>query len=90
MPVATQGSLKGLTPEQLEATGCRICLNNTYHLYIMIKSVQLAILRTDSVKRGLRPGKSILDKIGGAHRLQSWPHNILTGVSYVRRRGVRC
>ncbi|KAH8146653.1 uncharacterized protein LAJ45_09336 [Morchella importuna] len=32
MPVATQGSLKGLTPEQLEATGCRLCLNNTYHL----------------------------------------------------------
>jgi queuine tRNA-ribosyltransferase catalytic subunit len=32
MPVATQGSLKGLTPEQLEDTGCRLCLNNTYHL----------------------------------------------------------
>ena len=32
MPVATQASLKGLTPEQLEATGCRLCLNNTYHL----------------------------------------------------------
>lgn len=32
MPVATQGSLKGLTPEQLEATSCRLCLNNTYHL----------------------------------------------------------
>lgn len=32
MPVATQASLKGLTPEQLENTGCRLCLNNTYHL----------------------------------------------------------
>jgi len=32
MPVATQASLKGLTPEQLEAAGCRLCLNNTYHL----------------------------------------------------------
>ena len=32
MPVATQASLKGLTPEQLEATNCRLCLNNTYHL----------------------------------------------------------
>ena len=32
MPVATQASLKGLTPEQLESTGCRLCLNNTYHL----------------------------------------------------------
>ena len=32
MPVATQASLKGLTPEQLEDVGCRLCLNNTYHL----------------------------------------------------------
>lgn len=32
MPVATQASLKGLTPKQLEETGCRLCLNNTYHL----------------------------------------------------------
>jgi queuine tRNA-ribosyltransferase len=32
MPVATQASLKGLTPLQLEDTGCRLCLNNTYHL----------------------------------------------------------
>ncbi|KAL1865397.1 hypothetical protein Plec18167_009443 [Paecilomyces lecythidis] len=32
MPVATQASLKGLTPEQLAQTGCMLCLNNTYHL----------------------------------------------------------
>ncbi|GAO19037.1 hypothetical protein UVI_02056500 [Ustilaginoidea virens] len=32
MPVATQASLKGITAQQLEATGCRLCLNNTYHL----------------------------------------------------------
>jgi queuine tRNA-ribosyltransferase len=32
MPVATQASLKGITPEQLEETGCTLCLNNTYHL----------------------------------------------------------
>ncbi|KAI9682714.1 MAG: hypothetical protein M1829_006701 [Trizodia sp. TS-e1964] len=59
MPVATQASLKGLTPDQLEATSCRLCLNNTYHL-------------------GLKPGQATLDVIGGAHKLQSWPHNILT------------
>ena len=32
MPVATQASLKGLTPLQLAKTGCKLCLNNTYHL----------------------------------------------------------
>ena len=31
-PVATQASLKGLTPVQLAQTGCNLCLNNTYHL----------------------------------------------------------
>ncbi|KXT01182.1 hypothetical protein AC578_618 [Pseudocercospora eumusae] len=62
MPVATQASLKGLTPMQLEETSCRLCLNNTYHL-------------------GLKPGQKTLDAIGGAHTLQSWPHNILTGMS---------
>ncbi|KJZ72994.1 Putative queuine tRNA-ribosyltransferase [Hirsutella minnesotensis 3608] len=32
MPVATQASLKGITPQQLEETSCVLCLNNTYHL----------------------------------------------------------
>lgn len=39
MPVATQASLKGLTPKQLEETGCRLCLNNTYHLYAGILQI---------------------------------------------------
>lgn len=34
MPVATQASLKGLTTRQIEETGCRLCLNNTYHLCV--------------------------------------------------------
>ncbi len=32
MPVGTQGTLKGLFPEQLEMMDCRIMLGNTYHL----------------------------------------------------------
>lgn len=32
MPVGTQASLKGLTPQQLGDMGCEIFLNNTYHL----------------------------------------------------------
>nr|POF00964.1 queuine trna-ribosyltransferase catalytic subunit [Quercus suber] len=64
MPVATQASLKGLTPKQLEDTGCMLCLNNTYHL-------------------GLKPGQKVLDVIGGAHKLQGWKRNILTGGSFL-------
>lgn len=32
MPVGTQGTLKGLLPEQLKRLGCNIMLGNTYHL----------------------------------------------------------
>jgi queuine tRNA-ribosyltransferase len=32
MPVGTQGTIKGLTTEQLEDIGCQIILGNTYHL----------------------------------------------------------
>ena len=32
MPVGTQGTLKGLLPSEIEATGCRLLLGNTYHL----------------------------------------------------------
>lgn len=32
MPVGTQGSLKGLLPEQLEKLECNLILGNTYHL----------------------------------------------------------
>ncbi|XP_034951761.1 queuine tRNA-ribosyltransferase catalytic subunit 1 [Chelonus insularis] len=32
MPVGTQGTLKGLMPQQLEELNCQIILGNTYHL----------------------------------------------------------
>ncbi|MCD8207579.1 MAG: tRNA guanosine(34) transglycosylase Tgt [Bacteroidales bacterium] len=32
MPVGTQGSVKALTPKQIEETGAQIILGNTYHL----------------------------------------------------------
>jgi queuine tRNA-ribosyltransferase len=34
MPVGTQGSVKTLTPSEVEATGARIVLGNTYHLWL--------------------------------------------------------
>jgi len=34
MPVGTLGTVKGLTPDDLEAAGARIILGNTYHLYL--------------------------------------------------------
>lgn len=34
MPVGTQGSVKALSPEDLEKVGAKIILSNTYHLYL--------------------------------------------------------
>ncbi len=34
MPVGTQGTVKGITPRDVEETGAEIILGNTYHLYI--------------------------------------------------------
>ncbi len=34
MPVGTQATVKGLTPEELKALGVEIILANTYHLYL--------------------------------------------------------
>jgi queuine tRNA-ribosyltransferase len=34
MPVGTYGAVKSLTPEEIEQTGTRIILGNTYHLYL--------------------------------------------------------
>jgi queuine tRNA-ribosyltransferase len=34
MPVGTQASVKGLTPIEVEETGARIILANTYHLWL--------------------------------------------------------
>ncbi len=34
MPVGTQGSVKGLSPDEVAATGAQIVLGNTYHLWL--------------------------------------------------------
>lgn len=34
MPVGTQATVKGMTPEELEELGAQIILGNTYHLYL--------------------------------------------------------
>lgn len=34
MPVGTYGTVKGMTPEEVRATGAEICLGNTFHLWL--------------------------------------------------------
>jgi queuine tRNA-ribosyltransferase len=44
MPVATQGSVKSLTPRQVEDTGSQILLSNTYHRMLRPGAEQVASL----------------------------------------------
>lgn len=41
MPVGTQGTLKGILPDQLENINCQIILANTYHLGMRPVSVRI-------------------------------------------------
>lgn len=41
MPVGTQGTMKGITVDQLEDLGCQICLGNTYHLGMRPVGIQM-------------------------------------------------
>ncbi|MBT6785217.1 MAG: tRNA-guanine transglycosylase, partial [Planctomycetes bacterium] len=34
MPVGTQGTVKGVTPDQLRSIGTQVVLSNTYHLAV--------------------------------------------------------
>ena len=44
MPVGTQGTVKGLTPEVVRATGAEIVLGNTYHLMLRPGAERIAAL----------------------------------------------
>jgi queuine tRNA-ribosyltransferase len=59
LPVASQGTVKTLTPEEVKNIGFDMVLANTYHLY-------------------LRPGISVIEKMGGLHRFMAWDKAILT------------
>lgn len=59
LPTASQGTVKTLTPEDVEDIGISMILANTYHLY-------------------LRPGISVIEKMGGLHKFMGWDKAILT------------
>ena len=59
MPVGTQGTVKGITVEELKTLNTAMILSNSYHLY-------------------LRPGVEIIARTGGLHRMMNWSGGILT------------
>jgi queuine tRNA-ribosyltransferase len=63
MPVGTYGTVKAMTPHDLAATGARICLGNTFHLWLR---PGLAIIAAHGgLHRFMGWGQSILTDSGG-------------------------
>jgi queuine tRNA-ribosyltransferase len=63
MPVGTQGTVKGLTPSDLRASGTRILLSNTYHL--MLRPGSDTIRSLGGLHRFMAWDRPILTDSGG-------------------------
>ncbi|CAN5746265.1 tRNA guanosine(34) transglycosylase Tgt [soil metagenome] len=63
MPVGTRGTVKGVLPELLAATGAQICLANTYHLLLRPGSARVA--RLGGLHAMMRWDRPILTDSGG-------------------------
>jgi len=63
MPVGTQATIKGLTPAEVEATGARLILANTYHLWLR-PGAEL-IDRRGGVRAFMRWDHALLTDSGG-------------------------
>ncbi len=63
MPVGTQGTVKGMLPEQLKEVGAQIILGNTYHLYLRPGHERLA--RFGGLHRFMNWDRPILTDSGG-------------------------
>ena len=63
MPVGTCGSVKGITPDQLEATGSQMILANTYHL--MLRPTAEVVDKLGGIHKVMGWDKPILTDSGG-------------------------
>lgn len=63
MPVGTQGTMKGLTTEQLEKLGCQVILANTYHMGL--KPGEDLLKKAGGLHRWMQWPKGMLTDSGG-------------------------
>src|SRR3954453_2112823 len=63
MPVGTQGTIKGVLPDPVAATGSQICLANTYHL--MLRPGQKVVAELGDLHRFMAWPGPILTDSGG-------------------------
>ncbi|XAL98660.1 tRNA guanosine(34) transglycosylase Tgt [Phycisphaeraceae bacterium D3-23] len=81
MPVGTQGTVKGLTPDQVRATGAQIILGNTYHLLLRPGSELVA--QMGGLQDWTRWGGPMLTDSGGFQVFS------LAGINDITEDGVR-
>ena len=77
MPVGTQGTLKGMTPKQLESMDCQIMLGNAYHLGNRPVKQHISSIYLISMLLWLQ-GPLLLEAIGGLHNFMGWSRSLLT------------
>src|SRR4030081_4030734 len=63
MPVGTQGTIKGVLPDQVAATGSQIILGNTYHL--MLRPGEKVVAELGALHRFMAWPGPILTDSGG-------------------------
>jgi queuine tRNA-ribosyltransferase len=83
MPVGTQGTVKGLTPEQVKATGAEIVLGNTYHLMLRPGAERVAEL--GGLHKFMNWDRPILTDSGGFQVMSLSPLRKLTEQSVTFR-----
>ncbi|MEM9415244.1 MAG: tRNA guanosine(34) transglycosylase Tgt, partial [Planctomycetota bacterium] len=81
MPVGTQGTVKGLTPDQVRDTGAQIILGNTYHLLLRPGSELVA--KMGGLQQWTRWGGPMLTDSGGFQVFS------LAGINDITEDGVR-
>src|SRR5262249_44364262 len=83
MPVGTQATVKGLTPDQIVAAGAQIILGNTYHLALRPGDELIASLR--GLHAFMHWRRPILTDSGGFQVFSLTEHRKLTDHSVVFR-----
>lgn len=80
MPVGTQGTVKGLTTQQLEDIECqartRGAAASRAHSLDSRSSVEVILGNTYHL--GLKPGEEVLEQFGGLHSFMGWRRGMLT------------
>ena len=71
MPVGTYGTVKGMTPEEVEATGAQIILGNTFHLWLR-PGQEIMKLHGDLHDFSPFAGERCTGRENGSHRAVLW------------------